>query len=316
MQNKKILITGASGFVGRSVCAELLKQNLEIRLALRANNFLLENAEVAIINQIDNDTDWSTALRNVDVVIHLAARVHVMNEAAVDSMLKFRSVNVDGTMNLARQSVKAGVRRFIFISSIKVNGEQTTKDKPFTEDDVANPQDAYGLSKLEAEQGLLQLARETKIEVVIIRPPLVYGAGVRANFLSMLRAVKKGYPLPLGVIYNKRSFVYVENLVSLILRCINHPAAANEVFLVSDGYDLSTTELLQKCAFAIGVKPKLIPVPPRVLELIASLTGKKDVIQRLCGNLQVDITKANKLLGWVPPISLEDGMRKTVRNLL
>lgn len=316
MQNKKILITGASGFVGRSVCAELLKQNLEIRLALRANNFLLENVEVAIINQIDNDTDWSTALRNVDVVIHLAARVHVMNEAAVDSMLKFRSVNVDGTMNLARQSVKAGVRRFIFISSIKVNGEQTTKDKPFTEDDVANPQDAYGLSKLEAEQGLLQLARETKIEVVIIRPPLVYGAGVRANFLSMLRAVKKGYPLPLGVIYNKRSFVYVENLVSLILRCINHPAAANEVFLVSDGYDLSTTELLQKCAFALGVKPKLIPVPPRVLELIASLTGKKDVIQRLCGNLQVDITKANKLLGWVPPISLEDGMRKTVRNLL
>ena len=269
-----------------------------------------------MIASIDADTDWLAALIDVYVVVHLAARVHVMTDHAADSLAEFRQVNVAGTLNLAMQAAEAGVKRFIFISSVKVNGESTEINQPFTEENAANPQDAYGLSKHEAEQGLLLFTQQTGMEVVIIRPPLVYGVGVKANFASMLRAVKRGIPLPLGAIHNQRSFVYVGNLVSLILRCLDHPAAANQVFLVSDGYDTSTTELLRASALALGVKSRLLPVPQRLIAFATSMLGKRAVAQRLCDNLQVDIAKAQTLLGWKPPVSMADGLKATALNLM
>jgi UDP-glucose 4-epimerase len=197
-----------------------------------------------------------------------------------------------------------------------VNGERTKLGQPFTEEDTAHPEDAYGLSKLEAEQGLFLIARKTGMKVVIIRPPLVYGDGVKANFASMMRAVKRGIPLPLGAIHNQRSFVYVRNLVNFIRVCMEHPKAANQVFLVSDGHDLSTTELLMRCAQALGVKSRLLPVPQGWLTFCAALVGKGAVAQRLCGNLQLDISKARSLLGWTPPLTVEDGLHETALGLL
>jgi nucleoside-diphosphate-sugar epimerase len=311
----KILVTGANGLVGRSLCVALPLQAHAVVAAVRSADTPLEGTERAIMGAIDSAADWSAALSDVEVVIHLAARVHVMNDQAVNPITEFRKVNVDGTLNLAMQASKAGVKRFIFISSIKVNGEHTEIGMPFTEENAANPQDAYGQSKLEAEQGLFLIAQQTGMAVVVIRPPLVYGAGVKANFASMMRAVKRGIPLPLGAIHNKRSFVYVGNLVSLILRCVDHPAAANQVFLVSDDHDLSTTELLQACAVALRVKPRLLPVPQSLIEIGATLLGKRDVAQRLCGNLQVDISKAHTLLDWTPPMSVLDGLKATALNL-
>lgn len=310
----KLLVTGANGFLGRALCAGLIKQGLTVAATVRekAN---IEGCIPVEIGNINNATDWKFALLDVGVVVHLAARVHVMQDKAANPLDEFRKVNVDGTLNLARQAAEAGVKRFIFVSSVKVNGEHTLFNQPFTESQSPSPQDAYGLSKLEAEQGLLLIAQKTGMEVVIIRPSLVYGAGVKANFLSMMRAVKRGIPLPLGAIHNQRSFVYVGNLVSLIMHCIDHPAAANQVFLVSDGHDLSTTELLQECAVALGVKPKLLPVPQKLIELGAAMIGKRDVAQRLCGNLQVDITKARKLLGWQPPYTVADGLSAAAEGL-
>ena len=311
----KTLVTGANGFVGESLCAEMRQKGRAVVEAVRFKTALIDNSERTLVGSINGTTDWSVALRDIDVVIHLAARVHVMDDKVVDPLANFRIVNVDGTLNLARQAAQAGIRRFIFISSIKVNGEHTLMGKPFIESDAANPQDAYGISKFEAEQGLLLIAQQTGMEVVIIRPPLIYGLGVKANFASLMRAVKSRVPLPFGAIYNKRSFVYVGNLVSLILRCIDHPAAANQTFLVSDGHDISTTELLRECALALGVKPRLLPVPQRLIEVCASIIGKRDVAQRLCGNLQVDISKARNLLNWTPPISVADGLKATASGL-
>ena len=307
----KILVTGANGFVGKSLCKALLSQGQALRAVVRVANARADDVEQVVVGSIDAATDWSIALRDVSIVIHLAARVHVMNDSAIDPLAEFRKTNVAGTLHLAKQAAKAGVKRFIFISSIKVNGEQTIKNKPFSETDTANPQDAYSVSKYEAEQGLMRIAEATAMEVVIIRPPLVYGAGVKANFATMMRAVKQGIPLPFGAIHNKRSFVYAGNLVNLILRCVDHPAAANQTFLVSDGQDISTTELLRGCADALGVKARLLPVPQKLVEVCATIIGKRDVAQRLCGNLQVDISKARTLLGWAPPISVADGLKAT-----
>jgi nucleoside-diphosphate-sugar epimerase len=311
----KILVTGANGFVGRSLCTAVFSQGKAVRAVMRVASAQADDFEQVAVGSIDGGTDWSAALRDVNIVIHLAARVHVMSDNAVNPLAEFRKINVAGTLNLAQQAAKAGVKRFIFISSVKVNGEHTEIDKPFSETDAANPQDAYGISKHEAEQGLMRIAEETGMEVVIIRPPLVYGAGVKANFASMMRVVQRGIPLPLGAIYNKRSFVYVKNLVSLILCCIDHPAAANQTFLVSDGQDISTAELLRGCAQALDVKLKLLPIPQRLIEACAAIIGKRDVATRLCGNLQVDITKARTLLGWTPPISMADGLRATTQGL-
>jgi nucleoside-diphosphate-sugar epimerase len=254
-------------------------------------------------------------LQGVATVIHCAARVHVIQETATDPLQLFRQVNVEATLNLARQAAEAGVRQFIFLSSVKVNGEQTEAGQPYTEASQPQPEDPYGISKWEAETALLQLAQQTGMAVTIIRPPLVYGPGVKANFLSMLRWVKRGIPLPLASTTNKRSFVYLENLVSLVLACIGHPAAANQVFLAADGQDLSTTELLRQAAAALQVPSRLLPCPPALLSLAARLAGKSSAAQRLLQSLQVDAAKARSLLGWAPPFTVEQGLRATVRDL-
>jgi len=305
-----ILITGANGFVG-SYLAKKLSNVPVVKLTLAAREASpFQWGKSFKVNQIDSTTEWSEALVGCQYIIHTAARAHVMNDKDSDPLTEYRRVNVDGTINLARQAAEAGVRRFIFISSIKVNGEQTSFGKPFTAEDTPAPEDAYGISKYEAEQELLQIAADTGLEVVIIRPPLVYGPGVKGNFSSMMRVVKKGYPLPLGSINNKRSLVALDNLVDLIITCINHPAAANQVFLAGDGEDLSTTELLRGVAKAAGVLSRLIPVPAAVLMFGASLLGKKEMAQRLLGSLQVDISKARDLLDWTPLLSVEEGLRR------
>jgi nucleoside-diphosphate-sugar epimerase len=311
-----ILITGANGFIGRHLCQVLLDNGVEFCAACRQKkqNPMFQNA--ITVGDIGPETNWADALRDVKVVIHLAARVHVMHDKAVDPLAEFRHVNVDGTLNLARQAAEHGVRRFIYISSIKVNGEGTQLDRPFFADNNPAPSDPYAISKYEAEQSLLKLASETEMDVVIIRPPLVYGPGVKANFLSMMRWVNKGIPLPLGAINNKRSLVAVENLIDLIIRCIEHPAAANEVFLVGDDYDLTITELLKKMGLALNKPAKLIPVPAKILYILAKILGKKDMAVRLLGSLQVDIEKTKKLLNWKPPVSVDDALKKTAIDFL
>ena len=310
-----ILVSGGNGFVGKSLCKALVEQRQIVRTATRQTNTQVKNNETVRVGELNGQSDWTKALLDIKVVIHLAARVHVMNDASADPLAEFRKVNVEGTLNLAGQAAKAGVKRFIFISSIKVNGEHTDLGKPFTEADAANPEDAYGLSKYEAEQGLLLIAQQTGMEVVIIRPPLIYGPGVKANFKSMLHFVKRGIPLPFGIINNKRSFVYLGNLISFIIRCIDHPEAANQVFLVSDGHDLSMTQLLTECAKALGVKARLLPIPQKLIEFSAALLGKQDMAQRLCGNLQVDISKARNILNWAPPVSMADGLIETCKQI-
>jgi nucleoside-diphosphate-sugar epimerase len=251
-------------------------------------------------------------LIGVDIVVHLAARVHVMRDSATDPLAEFRRVNVAGTERLALAAATAGVRRFVFLSSVKVNGEKGG----YNESDPPAPQDAYGISKHEAELGLRVIAAETGMEVVIIRPPLVYGPGVKANFHVLLWAVARGVPLPLGAIHNRRSLVALDNLVDIIVTCIDHPAAANQTFLVSDGEDLSTTELIRHLARAMGRPARLIPVPASVLMAGATLLGKREVAARLCGSLQVDITKARELLGWLPPITMDEGLRRAAEHYL
>ena len=313
---KNILVTGASGFVGSPVLDSLANHsNFSLRAAVRRlNHNLPSKINVIQVGDLAADTDWDAAVQDIDAVIHAAARVHVMRDVAPDSLAEFRRVNVEGTLNLARQAAAAGVKRFIFVSSIKVNGEETPLGKPCRADDLPAPADPYGISKLEAEQGLQQLAKETGMEVVIIRPPLVYGPGVKANFQTMMRWLDKNVPLPLGAIHNKRSFVALDNLVDLIITCIDHPDAANQIFLAGDDEDLSTTELLQRMSKAMGKPARLIPVPARVLELGAILLGKRDIAQRLCGNLQVDISKAREMLGWTPPVSVNEGLKRAVAD--
>jgi UDP-glucose 4-epimerase len=263
---------------------------------------------------LEPSTDWTVALEGVSAAIHCAARVHVMQETTADPLTEFRRVNVQGTLNLARQAAAAGVRRFVFVRSIKVNGESTQPGAPFKADDAPAPLDAYGVSKMEAEQGLRELAGQTGIEVIIIRPPLVYGPGVKANFAAMMHWLKRGVPLPLGAIHNQRSLVALDNLVALLMTCLTHPAAANQTFMVSDGEDVSTTELLLRMGQAMGKPARLLPVPASWLKLAAALIGKPDVAQRLCGSLQVDISKTRELLGWVPPVSLDEGLRRAAKG--
>jgi UDP-glucose 4-epimerase len=308
----KLLITGATGFVGSAIVDKLsLSPNFKLRAVVRRLSYAFSSTVAVVhVTDLSLDTNWDTALQGIDIVVHAAARVHVMHDAVNDPLDEFRRVNVAGTLNLARQAASSGVKRFVFISSIKVNGEGTPLSKPFRADDSPAPADPYGISKMEAEHGLRQLAMESGMEVVIIRPPLVYGPGVKANFQTMMRWLAKGVPLPFGAIYNKRSLVALGNLVDLIATCIDHPAAANQTFLAGDGEDLSTTELLQRMAKAMGKTARLIPVPAQVLTLGASLLGKRALAQRLCGSLQVDISKTRDVLGWTPPISVDEGLRR------
>ncbi len=310
-----ILVTGATGFVGGALIKRLVADSPTRRLVVavrKADLVWPEQVSVSLVGDLLADTDWSAALKGVQEVVHSAGRVDVMSDKSADPLAEFRRVNVSGTLNLARQAAAAGVRRFVFVSSVKVNGEATLPGQVFTERDAPAPQDPYGQSKHEAELGLRQLAADTGMEVVIIRPPLVYGPGVKANFASLMRAVQRGWPLPLGSVHNQRSLVALDNLVDLIVTCLQHPAAANQTFFASDGQDLSTAELLRGMAQAADVPARLWPVPVWALEAAASALGKGAAVQRLCGNLQVDISKARSLLGWVPPVSVAEGLRQAM----
>jgi nucleoside-diphosphate-sugar epimerase len=306
----QVLVTGANGFIGSALCAEGFSRGLGILGVTRTSSNLPNSVENIAVGSIDGNTDWQDVLRGCRVVVHLAARVHVMADTAANPLAEFRRVNVQGTLNLARQAVAARVQRFVYVSSIKVNGESTQLGYPFTAHDAPAPKDAYGVSKMEAEQGLCEIARQTGLEVVIIRPPLVYGPGVKANFSTMIRMLKLGLPLPLGAIANRRSLVSLDNLVDLLGMCTTHPNAAYQIFLVSDGEDVSTTQLLLRMGQVLGYPAHLIPVPARWLKVAAAMVGKQDVAERLCGSLQVDMDKTRRLLGWAPLISLDEGLRR------
>jgi len=313
--SKKVFLTGASGFVGRAVLRRLQADDREVVAAVRRNSGELPaSVQTVPFVSFEQENTWNGVLSECDVVVHSAARVHVMNDTESDPLAAFRKVNVEGTLALALQAISAGVKRFVFISSIKVNGEGTSPGKPYKADDVAMPQDPYGVSKMEAEVALRKLALETGLEVVIIRPVLVYGPGVKANFLNMMRWLDRGVPLPFGAIDNRRSLVALENLVDLIVTCIDHPAAANQTFLVSDGEDLSTTGLLRRMALALGKSALLLPVPAWVLSAGARSLGKGALSQRLCGSLQVDIGKTCELLDWQPPVKVDAALLAAARH--
>jgi nucleoside-diphosphate-sugar epimerase len=312
-----ILVTGATGFVGSALVKRLAAECIFSGVVAAVRNddeSRLKGIRKIPVGDLLPCTDWSRALEGVDAVVHCAARVHVLQDDAIDPLQAYRSVNVISTLNLARQAAQAGVRRFVFVSSIKVNGEATESATPFRADDVPAPVDHYGVSKLEAEQGLHEIASTTGMDVVIVRPPLVYGPGVKANFASMMRWLDRGFPLPLGAIHNSRSLVALDNLIDLLVTCLMHPAASGQTFLVSDGEDISTTELLQRTAEAMGKRALLISVPPLILEKCAAILGKHTVAQRLCSSLQVDIEKTRNLLNWSPPITLNQGLKKAVEK--
>jgi UDP-glucose 4-epimerase len=291
----------------------MFRQVWQVLAAVRSSCQLTPGVELATVGAIDGETNWVDALRGVDAVVHLAARVHIMRGKAAASLSEFRRINVGATLNLARQAAKAGVSRFIYLSSIKVNGEQTLPGQPFTEEDAPLPLDPYSISKYEAEEGLRTLARQTGLEVVIIRPPLVYGPGVKANFLNMLRWLHTGVPLPFGSINNLRSLVALDNLIDLVITCLAHPAAANQIFLAADGEDLSTTELMRRMAHALDGPSRLVPMPASLLEAGAALLGRRDMARRLCRSLQADTSKARTLLGWNPPISVDKGLDRVAQ---
>lgn len=310
----KLLVTGASGFVGRALASKATAHGVPLRVAFRrAGVAIAGGVEAAVIPGLDADTDWQPALEGIDVVVHCAARAHVMRELSSDPLTEFRRVNCEGTINLATQAAHAGVRRFIFISSIGVNGPETFQ-KAFTERDVAAPSSPYALSKYEAELELHALAEQTGMELVVIRPPLIYGPGARGNFESMVRWVESGIPLPLGAIHNKRSLVAIDNLVDLILVCRGHPAASNQTFLVCDGEDLSTTELLLRIGRAMGKPARLIPVSQTLLRAVAALVGKSDIAQKLIGSLQIDALHTRKRLAWSPPIDVGEALRRVAAS--
>lgn len=309
-----IMLTGASGFIGSKLLEQLPTDST---LSLGRYKPEVQPSEKFFKLEINNDTDYSLALSDVGVVVHLAARVHVMNDVMSNPLEEYREVNTRGTVNLARQAARTGVKRFVFVSSIKVNGEATTLDKPFTSADESAPEDDYGLSKAEAEQQLLEIGKETGMEIVVIRPTLVYGPGVKANFASLLNLVSKGIPLPFGCIKgNRRSLVSVTNLVDLIITCIYSPKAANQTFLVSDDHDVSTSEMLSQMAKALGKPQWQLPVPKWCYKLAGKLFRKQDVVNRLLGSLQVDITHTKDTLDWTPPQSLEDGFKQTAQAFL
>lgn len=291
-----VLVTGPSGFVGQRLLQRL-------------------GAGAVGLSTRTEPASWARAMGQVRCVVHLAARVHQMHDTSADPLQEFRRTNVDATLELARKAVQAGVRRFIFVSSVKVNGEQTAPGRPFRADDVPAPQDPYGISKMEAEAGLRAMARDTGLEVVIIRPPLVYGPGVKANFASMVRWLQRGIPLPLGAIHNQRSLVALDNLVDLIATCIQHPAAANLTFMVSDGEDVSTTELLRRMGQALGKPARLLPVAQPLLQWGVRLAGKPELAQRLFSSLQVDMGPTCHLLDWTPPVSLEQGLLQVAQSV-
>lgn len=309
------LVTGANGFVGKKLTLELLRQEHNVRSVVRSENVEIKNNHsVIVIPSIDSNTDWFSALNGIDVVIHLAARVHVMHEVADDPMEEFRRVNVAGTEKLARIAAASGVKRLVYVSSIKVNGEATLTGNRFTENDAPSPQDPYGISKYEAEQVLHQVAQETGLEVVIVRPPLVYGEGVKGNFVQMLRVLSKGLPLPLSSVNNLRSLIFLDNLVDALIVCAGHPAAAGQTYLLSDGEDISTPDLLRQLGEGVRHPARLVPCPVVLLNLLGKLIGKSEQLKRLLGSCQVNSDKIRTQLDWMPPYSLHEGLQITAER--
>jgi nucleoside-diphosphate-sugar epimerase len=312
----KIALTGSTGFLGKELVSKLENKAAEVIQIGRCED-QRTNPDYIYVKGIHSTSVFNLSTHKCDVLIHCAARVHIMDDSSKSPLEAFREVNTYGTLNLARQAADAGVKRFIFISSIKVNGESSELGLPFKPDDVFIPTDPYGLSKYEAEIGLRKIAEKTGMEVVIIRPPLVYGPGVKANFASLMKWVNRGLPLPLGGITdNKRSLVSIDNLVDLIVICIEHPNAANQTFLVSDDDDVSTSQLLVNMAIALPVPNRLIPIPSTWFTVVAKLIGKPAISQRLCGSLQVDISKTKELLNWQSPYSSAESMKKTANAFL
>lgn len=312
----KVLVTGATGFLGRALVAQLVAMGHVDVLALtrQAPANPVAGATYLSGGDLTSQNQWQPTFVGVHAIVHTAARAHMLNDRATNPLAEFRRVNVTGTLRLAEQAAAMGVRRFIFVSSIGVNGVQSPLGKVFSEADKPNPHNPYALSKWEAEQGLLGVADDTGMEVVIIRSPLVYGPNAPGNFGLLMRWLQRGVPLPLGAIDNRRSLVALGNLVDLIVTCIEHPAAANQTFLVSDGEDLSTTQLLQRMARALDKPARLVPVPPVLLKLGAALVGRPAVAQRLCGSLQVDISKTRQFLGWTPPLSVDEGLKQAAQG--
>lgn len=304
------MITGATGFVGRAVADLATRSGWLVRAAVRSTP-VAPHVGREVVGHLDlaATTDWHDAMEGVDAVIHCAARVHVLKETTNDPLAEFRRVNVEGTRRLAEQAASQGVRRFVFVSSIGVNGSETF-EVPFRADDLPSPATAYARSKLEAEQVLLGLARSSTMEVTIIRPPLVFGPGAPGNFRMLLRAIRWGLPMPFGAVQNRRSMVAIDNLADLLLLCISHPGAANQTFLVSDGEDLSTPELLRRISAALKRPARLVPVPVAFLELAARALGQHAKFRQLCGSLQVDIEKTRALLGWAPPCAVDDALAR------
>ncbi len=314
---KSILLTGSTGFVGTNLVNSLtLKSDYIVKSAVR-HAVNKDDGLLFEVGDINASTDFELPLKNTTVVVHCAARAHVMDDKEAEPLTLYREVNTAGTVNLAKQAIDSGVKRFIFISSIKVNGEGTLVGCPFKTEDNHAPEDDYGLSKSEAEKQLVALAKDSSMEVVIIRPTIVYGPGVKANFASLMRLVSKGIPLPFGSItQNKRSLVSINNLVDLIVTCIDHPKAANQVFLVSDDHDVSTAEMVRELAIALDKPTWQLPVPIWCYKLFGKLFGKSDIVDRLTGSLQVDISHTKETLGWKPPQTLQEGFKQTAQAFL
>lgn len=307
-----VLVTGATGFVGCCLCTKLLADGHLVRGTLLSSELpdtLISTVEPVVIEPLGPATPWQHALAGIDVIIHLAARVHVMDDRTADPLAAFRLANVDGTAQLAREAAKAGVKRLVFVSSIKVNGEESVT--PYTETDSFHPSDPYGISKMEAELALRRIEAETGLEVVVVRPPLVYGPGVKANFLRMMQMIARCIPLPLSSIANIRSLLYVENLADALAVCATHTKAAGQTYLVSDGEDISTPKLIRRVAAAMDVPARLFPVPVVAMQLTGMLTGKKTAVQRLTGSLAVDSSKIRRELCWIPPFTMEEGLKET-----
>ena len=306
----KALVTGANGFIGKALCARLAASGYGVVPAVRSKSGLPQEV---VVGNLDALTDWRLALSGCDAVIHLAARVHVMDDTAQNPLGQYRATNTEATLNLARQAAGAGVKRFIFISSIKVNGEG--RDAPYRETNTAAPEDAYAISKWEAEQGLRQITQETGLKIVILRPPLVYGPGVKANFLQLMHIVQKGWPLPLGAVRNRRSLLYLGNFVDAIRLCVEHPAAAGQTFLLDDGLPVSTPELILALGRAMNRQVTLLPVPVGVLKWCGALIGKRAQVERITSSLYVDSSHIRTQLGWTPPYTMEAGLAETVATL-
>lgn len=306
-----ILITGSNGFVGKALCQTLRDRGFAVRATARH----AIGDDTFPVGDLSGSTEWQSALLGCDTVIHLAARVHVMADVHSDPLRAYREVNVDGSINLARQAAECGVKRFVFVSSVKVHGEGT-HDTPYRSTDRPAPCDAYGISKLEAETALLQLGQTTGMQIVIVRPPLVYGPGVKANFLNLIKVVRRGIPLPFGCAAGRRSMVAIENLVDLLILCTQHPKAPGQVFLVSDGADLTIGELVRMLAQALGKKVVLLPVPVWMMRTSAKVLGKSAIADRLFGSLQVDITHTRATLGWSPIVSAQGAIDQTVAAFL